>query len=96
MKIGEETIESRRIHTSRDPTDENSVMQPAFRASKLVAQEYTYGEILLYRKSKQIYSRKQKIKPTICGPKRHFNNSAIFIPIKANPNPVKKNYMTKH
>ena len=59
-------------------------------------EEYTYGEILLYRKSKKRYSRKQKIKPTMCGPKRHFNNSAIFIPTKANPNPVKKDYIIKH
>ena len=59
-------------------------------------EEYTYGEILLYRKSEQIYSRKQKIKPTLCEPKRHFNNSAIFIPTKKNPNPVKKDYMTKY
>ena len=59
-------------------------------------EEYTYGEILLYRKSKQIYSRKQKTKPYMCGPKHHFNNSTIFIPTKANYNPVKKDYMTKH
>ena len=39
---------------------------------------------------------KQKIKPTMCGPKRHFNNSTIFIPTKENPNPVKKDYMTKY
>ena len=59
-------------------------------------EEYMYGEILLYRKSKQVYSRKKKIKPTICGPKRHFSNAAFFIPTKANPNPVKKDYLTKH
>ena len=56
----------------------------------------TITELLLYRKSKQIFSRKEKIKPTLCGPKRHFNNSAIFIPTKVNPNPIKKDYMTKH
>ena len=59
-------------------------------------EEYTYGEILLYRKSKQVYSRKKKIKPTMCGPKCHFSNAAFFIPTKANPNPVKKDYLTKH
>ena len=59
-------------------------------------EEYTYGEILLYRKSKQVYSRKKKIKPTMCGPKRHFSNAAFFIPTKANSNPVKKDYLTKH
>ena len=56
----------------------------------------TYDAIRLYRKSKQIYSTRKKTKPTTCGPQCHFNNSAIFIPTKENPNPVKKDYMTKH
>ena len=47
-------------------------------------------------KPKQVYSRKKKIKPTMGGPKRHFSNAAFFIPTKASPNPVKKDYLTKH
>ena len=58
-------------------------------------EEYTYDEILMYRKSKKLYFRKKETKSTTCGSQCHFNNSAMFIPTKANPNPVKKGYMTK-
>ena len=90
------TIVKKGIHegeiTSYDPV--NNYYKVKFEDGD--REEYTYGEILLYRKSKQIYSRKKKIKPTTCGPKRHFSNAAFFIPTKANPNPVKKDYLTKH
>ena len=51
-------------------------------------EEYTYDEIRKYRKTIQKYA---KYKPI-----RDFNNSVLFIPTKACPNPVKQDFLQHH
>ena len=51
-------------------------------------EEFTYDEIRKYRKTIQKYS---KYKPI-----RDFNNSVLFIPTKACPNPVKADFLRHH
>lgn len=58
-------------------------------------EEFIHDEIGKHRK-KQYSTRRKKIKPTTCRPPRQISKSVTFISTKANPNPIKKDYMQKH
>lgn len=59
-------------------------------------EEYTYKEVQKYCKSTQVYTKAKRTRPITCGLPQKFNNAAIFIPTKANPNSVKQNHNTKY
>ena len=59
-------------------------------------EEFIYDEIRKYRKMTQKYTKNIPCRNILHGPSHDFNNSVLYIPTKASPNPVKQDYLRKH
>ena len=59
-------------------------------------EEFTYDEIRKHMKPIQKYTKKKPSREILSSPTHDFNNSVLYIPKKASPNPVKQDYLRKH
>ena len=59
-------------------------------------EKFTYDEIRIYRETTQQYLKDIPSRNILHSPPCDFNNSVLYIPTKASPNPVKQDYLRKH